>query len=119
MQDSLEVDWVCSTGGDGFWSRRAAPVKITRLELAYVADDGRFGELQAKFDPVTWDTDRDSLIYTDRTWMAAFQVLLESLGFPDVVTWGVGYSEAGMQGDDFVSMDVGYVFLEEWKKRFP
>lgn len=101
------------------WSRRVTPVRITRLELAYVANDGRFGELRAHFDPATWDTGDDNLIYTDRTWMSAFQVLLEGLNFPREVTWGVNYSEAGMQGNDYVSMDVGVVFLNTWKERHP
>ncbi len=119
MRLAVDVDWACSTGGDGFWTRHVGVTRITRLELAYVANDGRFGELRAHLDPASWDSERLDVVYTDRTWLAAFRLLLETLGFSSAEAARVNYSEAGMQGDDYVSMDVTEPFLEAWKARLP
>ena len=77
---------VCRTDGhSGLWSHVAAAVNITQLELSYVDGesllDSRFGELRVHFDPETWDTDNDGIIYTDKTWIADFRKVLVKQGF--------------------------------------
>jgi hypothetical protein len=82
--------------------------------LAYVSDEGDFGELRAYFDPKEWNVDTDGLIYTDMMWKHSFLTCMENvLGFSPDATLDVSYSEQGMQGDNFVSMDVGPQFLLE------
>ncbi len=119
MRLAVDVDWACSTGGDGFWTDRSSVTRITRLELAFVSNDGRFGELRAHLDPSSWNAEQLGYVYTDRTWIATFRLLLESLGFSGAQASRVNYSEQGMQGDDYVSMDVSEPFLEAWKARLP
>jgi hypothetical protein len=72
-----------------------------------------FGELRAYFDSAEWDTDNDGLIYTDKVWMSGFRECMKTLGFSDAAVEDISYSEAGMQGDNYVSMDVGGDFVRE------
>jgi hypothetical protein len=88
-------------------------VTVNRVRLAYLDDDGEFGELRAYFDPAEWNVDNDGLIYTDQAWMSNFREWMYTLGFSDAALDDIDYSEQGMQGDNYVSMDVGSDFIRE------
>ena len=108
------VNFVTRTAGTGYWSERAKTVRINRVALAYVSDDGDYGELRAYFDPKEWDVDNDGLIYSDMGWKHSFLTCMENeFGFSPDAILDVSYSEQGMQGEDFVSMDVGETFINE------
>jgi hypothetical protein len=53
------------TNGRGYYTARAASVRITGLSLGYVNNSGDFAELRVHFNTDDWRTDRDNLIYTD------------------------------------------------------
>jgi hypothetical protein len=99
------------TAGDGLWSNKAKTVDITGLQLSYMNDELDFGELRVFFDTATWDTDTDGLIYTDTLFLEDLCLLLDNLG---VDASDVGYSEQGMQGDTYVSLDVGECFINTY-----
>ena len=62
------------------------------------------------FDTASWNVDTDGLIYTDRLFLLQLQMFLdEHFGSADV-----SYSEQGMQGDNFVSLDVGEDFIKSY-----
>ena len=107
------VNFRTQTNGRGYWSSTAKFVTVNRVRLAYLNDDGDFGELHAYFDPAEWDVDNDGLIYTDRAWMQGFKECMKTLGFSDAAVNDIHYSEQGMQGDNFVSMDVTGAFIRE------
>lgn len=117
--EGIKVSWAVTVGGDGYWTRRTGVTVVDHLGLAYV-DDSRpgklYGELRARFTPESWDAERNSLVYTDRTWIAAFHELLQTLGFSREAARAVNYSEAGMQGEDYVSLDAGHAFMSEWDR---
>ena len=96
------------TGGGGYWSNTKTAVEVTRLQLAYTNDELDFGELRVYFNTKTWDTDVLGLIYTDKQFMTELKELLTSMGFD---ASDVSYSEQGMQGNDYVSCDVGELFI--------
>lgn len=102
---------ILHTDGSGFWSGIAVEVKVTALSVPYIDDVRDFGELRVHFDTRSWDVDEDGLIYTDEQFLAELLAALKDEGF-DVSD--VGYSEQGMQGDDYVSLDVGPNFLNSW-----
>jgi len=79
--------------------------------VPYINDEATFGELRVYFDTETWDTRDHGLIYTDDQFERELKSFLEALGF-DVTD--VGYSEQGMQGDNYVSLDVGDKFIASW-----
>lgn len=97
-----------NTNGRGYWSRKQAAVEITGLQLAYTNDELDFGELRVRFNTNTWDTKTDGLIYTDKQFMTELKELLTAQGFD---ASDVSYSEQGMQGDTYVSCDVGQCFI--------
>ena len=109
-----QVNFVTRTDGKGLWSETKKTVRINRIALTYVDDEGQFGELRAYFDPQEWDVDNDGLIYTDMMWKHSFLTCMENhFGFSPDATLDVSYSEQGMQDYNYVSMDVGPQFLLE------
>ena len=114
MKFDRRVNFVTKTGGHGPWSQVVKTVRVTGVQLAYVSDDHDFGELRVYFDTGDWDVYSDGLIYGDMMWKHTFLTCMEShFGFgPDAIL-DVSYSEQGMQGNNYVSMDVGQNFLIE------
>ena len=105
---------ILSTCGDGYWSNVAKPVLVTDMQLGYVNDEGDFGELRVYFDTEFWDVNVDGLIYTDSQFYADLQQLIKQQG----LVVDLCYSEQGMQGDNYVSLDVGKEFLDSWAAKF-
>jgi hypothetical protein len=103
-----KVTATLNTAGDGYWSNKAKAVEITGLQLAYTNDELDFGELRVFFNTNTWDVNVDGLIYTDTLFEEELCALLTQLGFD---ASDVSYSEQGMQGDTYVSCDVGECFI--------
>ena len=109
-----------NTSGDGYWSRVVnAHVRITDMKLGrgtqWKDEDRIFGELRVYFDIDTWDVDEMGLIYTDRLFIKQLREFLDEHGLPGK---DVSYSEQGMQGDDYVSLDAGTEFYRAWMKKF-
>jgi len=99
-----------NTSGGGYWSNTETAVRVTDLRLDLI-DDEPFGELRVYFDTATWDVYSQGLIYTDSGFFAELKQHLESQGL-DVSD--ISYSEQGMQGTDYVSLDVGQHFIGTW-----
>lgn len=112
---------ILNTNGNGLWSDAAKAVRIVDMQLGKgtiwegeTLDDA-FGELRVYFDTDTWDTREDGLIYTDKQFINELRVFLDSQGLPGK---DVCYSEQGMQGDDYVSLDAGAKFYKAWMAKF-
>lgn len=108
------------TDGSGYWSNTATGVRITDmvLDVGTEWDDepGKyFGEFRVYFDTETWDTEKHGLIYTDGQFKRELRAFLDSHGLPGA---DVCYSEQGMQGDDYVSLDAGTDFYNAWMQKF-
>ena len=103
-----KVNATLNTNGNGYWSNTKAAVEITALQLAYINDEQDFGELRVYFNKATWDVNKQGLIYTDKQFMRELKELLTAKGFD---ASDVSYSEQGMQGDNYVSCDVGKQFI--------
>ena len=103
-----KVTATLNTNGNGYWSNKRKAVEITGLQLSYTNDELDFGELRVRFNTATWDTAKDGLIYTDKQFMRELKELLTTMGFD---ASDVSYSEQGMQGDTYVSCDVGECFI--------
>lgn len=98
-----------STGGGGLWSDAEKDVSVE--ELVLVEYSPNFGELRVYFNSEDWDVEDEGLIYTDKKFL---KELRYSLGLIGLVGEDVDYSEQGMQGDDYVSLDVGKKFIDSW-----
>jgi hypothetical protein len=99
------------TNGTGYWSNTAKAVDITALDLQYISDTRDFGELCVHFTADSWDVNTLGLIYTDKLFKQELREYLVALGFTQAEADDVDYSEQGMQGDTYVSCDVGAVFI--------
>lgn len=100
-----------NTAGDGYWSDLVGTVKTTYINLPYVNDEQDFGELRVYFDTASWDVNEDGLIYTDSKFLKELRAKLNEIGMAGA---DVDYSEQGMQGDNYVSLDVGEKFIKSW-----
>lgn len=107
---------VLETGGDGLWSNHVAKVGIIDLDINFITDDLEFGELHVIFDIATWSTKQHGLIYTDKKFMDQLQQYLISIGLAGNDAY---YSEQGMQGSSFVSLDINRSFIKSWIKKYP
>lgn len=116
----MKVKFSCYTDGSGFWSEAIKKVDIEELGVDATrwpdqSIEDEFGELRVTFSTDTWSMS-DGLIYTDKKWIHTFKHNLHLLGFSEKAIEGVYYSEQGMQGDDFVSLDVDHQFIKEYRK---
>ena len=103
-----------NTSGDGYWSNVSKSVEITDMQLGYVNDEGDFGELRVYFNTDTWNVNTDGLIYTDTQFKQDLMQFVKQQG----LVVDLCYSEQGMQGDNYVSLDVGQDFLDSWAQKF-
>lgn len=107
----IPVDVVLNTDGSGYWSVEEKKVKVIGLCLSYTNDEQNYGELRVFFDTDSWDTMKYGLIYTDDKFIEELKTFLLSIG----LGIDVFYSEQGMQGDNYVSFDVGEEFIKSFK----
>ena len=107
---------VINTAGNGLWSNVATAVTLEGFSVPYINEEQDFGELCVHFDTTTWNVEKDGLIYTDSQFLNEVEYLLTNLGYD---MSDVSYSEQGMQGDDYVSMDVGPAFLVSHRALHP
>lgn len=105
------VSKILHTDGSGYWSNVKENVPVVGLELAYGDEESCFGELRVYFDTSVWDVTHHGLIYTDRLFEKELLEMLTGLRLGT----DVSYSERGMQGDDYVSCDVGPEFIKSFK----
>jgi hypothetical protein len=104
---------VFNTNGRGYWSNKAKAVEVVDMRLGYVSDEKDFGELCVYFNTATWDVNTDGLIYTDKQFKQELNAFLLQQGLATAE-----YSEQGMQGDNYVSLDVEADFLQAWERKF-
>jgi hypothetical protein len=108
----IKFNCVLETAGDGYWSDVAKKVNVTGIAVTYINEEEDFGELCVYFDK-QWDVRKDGLIYTDSQFLDELCGELLAAGLNSV---DVEYSEQGMQGDNYVSLDVGPMFLRSFKE---
>ncbi len=109
----MKVNLVLHTDGKGYWScKTPRAVTITKIYINYYDGKQRFGELCAKFDPEDWNVEVAGLIYTDDKWIKEFLAILEFMGVPTKDLECISYSEQGLQGKDYVSLDIRDAFFD-------
>mgnify|MGYP003336986180 FL=1 len=99
------------TDGLGYWTNVAKEVFVDKMGIAYLNDENDFGELRVYFDTADWDVREDGLIYTDNLFLDTLKSYMLDMGYD---ASDVSYSEQGMQGDNYVSLDVGPKFINSF-----
>lgn len=123
----MKVNIEANTNGKGLWSDEQRLVIIHKLEIGYSSliyypEDPFDGELRAYFEPHgftrgSWNVPGHGLIYTDKLWLREFKAGLRAHGLTTRAVRDIHYSEQGMQGNDYVSLDIGSVFYASWLKQ--
>ena len=106
---------VFNTAGTGLWSNVAKAVEVVDMRLHVHFAEKDFGELCVEFNTETWDVEVDGLIYTDEQFLSNLREFCNVQGLDGN---DISYSEQGMQGDDYVSLDVGANFITSWEAKF-
>ena len=109
----MKVKFHCWTNGSGYWTSVSKKTEVITLELTLAK---KLGELRAYFSK-DWNVKIDGLIYTDKSWIQDLRLNLFYLGFSMEAIQNIDYSEQGMQGHDYVSLDVGVSFMREYLKQ--
>lgn len=104
-----KVNITCRTNGEGLWSISKRKIIHTKIELLV---DGDYQNLRVYFNKKYWDVEKHGLIYTDYLWLKSFLNELKKLEFKNLKK--VEYSEQGMQGIDYVDLDVDKNFKKEF-----
>ena len=107
----MNVFTTLHTNGTGYWSNVRTAVDVIKLDLQYCNSERDFGELCVHFTSDSWDVNAMGLIYTDKLFLQELRAYLQTIGFSKAEANDVSYSEQGMQGDAYVSCDVGAAFI--------
>jgi len=99
---------IIRTNGKGYWTKVAKMVTITDIDL------GGWNELRVSLLPGTWNV-ADGLIYSDPQFIKDLKAHFVEMGLPRAAAEDIDYSEHGMQGRDYVSLDVGPKFIKAWR----
>jgi len=113
----MKFETTLCTDGMGLWSTLKRDVKTTHIEVSTWEEEGElpeYGELLVYFDTSTWEVEVNGLIYTDAKFLEMLKLALFTAG---LTGQDVGYSEQGMQGSDYVSLDVDKQFMKVWRER--
>lgn len=108
-----------NVGGNGLWSNTLKEVNVSKMEVHYYYDsedsnnNPKWGELRVFFHKKSWDVNKYGLIYTDKTFLKELSEWLVKLK----INSKADYSEQGMQGDNYVSLDIGKNFIIDWDKQ--
>lgn len=103
---------VLETSGKGLWSSVTKTVAIHRLTWCRFShdDDHQFWTVAAYFRKSEWDIMKHGLIYTDPRFIGQLRRALVDLrrrGLVADLPWGrLDYTEQGMQGGNYVSLEL-------------
>mmetsp|Transcript_36265 Transcript_36265/g.104060 ORF Transcript_36265/g.104060 Transcript_36265/m.104060 type:complete len:138 (+) Transcript_36265:1013-1426(+) len=120
----LEKVVTLHTDGSGFWSAKMKAVRVISLDLNTFGGDeegvDEFGELWVVFETQkgktgSWQVEEYGLIYTDQLFLQELKALVTKL-MGEAAADDINYSEQGMQGEEYVSLDAGKEFVSAFKK---
>lgn len=114
------------TKTQGYWTKypaliadKVSSLTVTPTFFLWGTPEDRdpliFCEAHLYFDPKVWDTDRYGLVYTDGAFEEAAQAWLDTLHLSHTPALSsISYTEAGMQGDDYVGMEFASIESHRW-----
>lgn len=109
-------DQSCKTNGRGLWSDIITNVSLDEaaLRLCQLDGTGLWGELRVSFKKLSWKTEKNGLIYTDPAFLKDLRNIFVERAFCSRAVAELDYSEQGMQGDQYVSLDAERHFCEHF-----
>lgn len=98
-------------GKSGLWGANAEPVEfeVSEAEVVYGDAESDDGFVSLNIRLKDYQVDQYGLIYTDPTFLGSLRALLAQAGMDGEA---LNYSEAGMQGSDYVNLDVSFYTLD-------
>lgn len=113
-----KVNITCRTNGEGLWSNSKRKI-IHQIEIVSELPDrityrweSDCSNLRVYFNKKYWDIEKHGLIYTDELWLKSFLEEIKRIGFKNFKK--VQYSEQGMQGNNYVDLDIDKNFKKEF-----
>ena len=92
---------------NGLWRRSDEPktFKIDKVVLHYLGDEDPVGTIDVYLQG--YRSKHNGFIYADKAFLESFKALLKEKGLMNKFEY-IEYSEHGMQGSNFVNMDVEF-----------
>lgn len=122
----MKVNIETNTNGKSKHTEEARLVIINKLTIGqnnqtYFPGDPFQGELRAHFEPHgfthgSWNVEGYGLIVNDRQWLKEFKAGLRALGLSVKAVQNVKYNVVEVQGNDYVSLEVGQPFWASWQR---
>jgi hypothetical protein len=88
-------------------------IKSLLLNKDRFDDPPEYGELRVYFQPTR--EIESFMLFRERNVLKQVCELLLTLGFSKKNIKDIAFAESGMQGDDFISLDVSGSFVQEWQ----
>ena len=98
---STNINNTIHTSGEGYWSNEKRAVRI--VEVKVTESDSHF-EINVIFDTSDWNSSESGLIYTDPLALNELKTILAD--HVDYDLSKLDYSEQGMQGYDYLSLEL-------------
>lgn len=116
---------ICSTNGKGLWSSDIRTTPIFKIEMEvggsylnlFTYSPVLPIHLKVYFPKKSWDLEKNGLIYTDKKWIKEFREGFKA-SFPHL-SWlasHIDYTEQGMQGVNYVSLECSLFSMNHIKK---
>lgn len=91
-------------------STKKAVVEITSLTIVDCDMDKDFGELRVEFDTAQCNVNKE--------WLRDFMRGLVNEGFDAKAANDMDFPEEVIQGDNFVSLEIGNLFIVGWEQKY-
>jgi hypothetical protein len=112
-----QLTFTGTTNGNSLWSREKNKEVTGDMTFTLLEYDGETygGNARFHFNKEEWDINSLGLIYTDEGFLDSVYTALNDAGFKNTLDH-IGYSEQGMQGDDYIDFDATIELVEEAKQ---
>lgn len=105
-------------GKRGLWGANAEPIEfeVSEAEVIYGDAESKHGFVSLNIRLKDYQAGQHGLVYTDPVFLDSLKAVLAQAGMDGEA---LHYSEAGMQGDDYVNLDVSFYTLDPAARPVP
>lgn len=101
------LNFTCTTTNGLYHATKGKKIRIVGISVDYDENEPNEALVNVYFDKKTWDVEKDGYVYSDMGFLKELKASLIGQGLPKDATEKLTYTEAGMQGDNWISLEFG------------